>query len=122
MGTKMRTVFIMAKNRILLYVVMLASASLACGISTLPESNVVDGIPTSQEVEITSTSEPVQNQYIVTAETLRMRDGAGEEFANKGYLPKGEIVTCLSIDPAEDGGRWCRHDKGWSNLRYMVQK
>lgn len=107
--------------RNLLYIAALVSVSLACGVATLPENNVVDVLPTSQEVVFTPTQiEP--DRYIVTAETLRIRDGAGEEFGNKGYLPKGEIVTCSSIAPAEDGGQWCKHDKGWSNIRYMVQK
>ena len=98
---------------------MLASASLACGISTLPESNVVDGIPTSQEVVFTPTQVEPEMSMIVTAETLQIRTGAGEEYPATGYLSQNEIVTCLSIDPAQDGGRWCRHELGYSNVRYM---
>lgn len=97
---------------------ILSLSALACGVNTsLP---IADAIPTPSAVYLTPTPEA---QYIVTAETLQIRTGAGESFpALKVFLSQGEIVTCLSIDPAQDGGRWCRHDKGWSNLRYMVQK
>ena len=107
----------MAKNRFLLYITLLISASLACGVSTsLP---VADVIPTSHEVYLPPTSEPV-NQYIVTAETLQIRTGAGETFpALKVYLSQNEIVTCSETKTAKDGGLWCKHEKGWSNIRYM---
>ena len=97
-----------------LYITALVLASLACGVSTsLP---VADAIPTPSAVYLSPTPEA---QYIVTAETLQIRTGAGEGFPAVGYLSQNEIVTCLSIAPAQDGGRWCRHDLGYSNIRYM---
>lgn len=95
-------------------------ASLACGVNTsLPYSQNTSEVLPSHEVVFTSTSEPIRNQYVVTAETLRIRNGAGESFPLLGYLENGQIVTCLSIDPAKDGGQWCKHGKGYSNIRYM---
>jgi len=116
MGAKTR--FTCFENKLLERIVMykllliLSLSALACGVST----SLPDAIPTPSAVYLSPTPEA---QYIVTAETLQIRDGAGEEFAPLGYLERGEIVTCYSIDPAEDGGRWCRHDNGWSNTRYM---
>lgn len=103
---------IMVKSRFLLYISALVSVLLACGVST----SLPDAIPTSNEVYPSPTPEA---QYIVTAETLQIRTGAGETFPAVGYLSQNEIVTCLSIAPAQDGGRWCRHELGYSNVRYM---
>jgi len=110
---KMKKDSIMVKSRFLLYISALVSVSLACGVST----SLPDAIPTPSAVYLSPTPEA---RYIVTAETLQIRTGAGESFpALKVFLSQGEIVTCLSIDPAQDGGRWCRHDLGYSNVRYM---
>ena len=105
----------MVKSRFLLYISALVSVSLACGVST----SLPDAIPTPSAVYLSPAPEA---RYIVTAEILQIRTGAGEEFAPLGYLSQNEIVTCLSIAPAQDGGRWCRHELGWSNIRYMKGK
>ena len=107
----------MKMNKLLISLVI---ASLACGVKTsLPYSQNTPEVIPSHDVVFTSTSEPILNQYVVTAETLRIRNGAGESFPLLGYLENGQIVTCSSIDPAEDGGQWCKHEKGYSNIRYM---
>lgn len=101
-------------NKLLIPLVI---ASLACGVNTsLPYSQ---NMPEVVTVYLSPTSEPILNQYIVTAETLQYRDGAGEEFTALGYLSQNEIVTCSDIEPALDGGLWCKHEKGYSNIRYM---
>ena len=101
-----------------LYIAALVLSALACGVNTqLPYSqNTPEVLP---QVEITNTHAAPEMSMVVTAETLRIRTGAGEEFSAVGELQNGQIVTCSSIDPAEDGGQWCKHDKGWSNIRYM---
>lgn len=108
--------------RNLLCITLLMSVSLACGVATLPENNVVDANPTSQVVVFTPTQIEPEMSMIVTAETLRIRTGAGEEFSAVGELQNGQIVTCSDTKPAKDGGMWCKHELGWSNIRYMVQK
>ena len=110
------------KNAILLYIAALVSVSLACGVNTsLPYSqNTPEVLP---QVQITNTHAAPEMSMIVTAETLQIRTGAGETFpALKVYLSQNEIVTCSDIEPALDGGLWCKHEKGYSNIRYMVQK
>lgn len=97
-----------------LYISALVLSALACG-ATLPQNQLV--IPTSNEVYFTPTSEPTR--MIVTAETLQIRDGAGEEFTPLGHLEDGQIVTCSDTKTAKDGGLWCKHELGWSNTRYM---
>lgn len=102
-------------------IIAVISLSLACGVNTqLSYSQNTSEVIT--QVKPTQTSEPVLN-YEVTAETLQIRDGAGEEFAPLGYyLERGDIVTCQTVETAIDGGRWCKHDLGWSNIRYMKGK
>lgn len=105
--------------RNLLYIAALVSVSLACGVNTqLPYEQIEpEVLPPTNSVILPTVS--AFAEMIVTAETLQIRDGAGEEFANKGYLLKDEIVTCEARKTAKDGGQWCKHDKGWSNIRYM---
>lgn len=110
---------LMAKNRFLLYIAAIVSVSLACGATTEPEVFTQKPTVTETAQSVNTSSEPVTNRYEVTAETLRIRDGAGESFPLLGYLENGQVVTCSSIDPAEDGGRWCKHELGYSNVRYM---
>ena len=91
-----------------LYIAALVSVSLACGVNTqLP---TVQNTPEVLQVVSTNTHAAPEMSMVVTAETLRIRTGAGEEFSAVGELQNGQIVTCSSIDPAEDGGQWCKHD------------
>ena len=92
-----------------LYIAALVSVSLACGVNTqLPYSQ---NTPEVVAVYLSPTSEPILNQYQITAETLQIRTGAGETFpALKVYLSQNEIVTCSDIAPALDGGLWCKHE------------
>lgn len=106
-------------NNMRYLLIPLIIASLACGVNTsLPYSqNMPEVLP---QVEITNTHAAPEMSMVVTAETLQIRTGAGEEYpALRVYLSQNEIVTCSSIDRAEDGGQWCKHDLGWSNIRYM---
>lgn len=113
----------MKGNMKFLYIAALMLSALACGVNTqLPYEQIEpEVLPTGLVVSTPAQIEP-EMSMIVTAETLRIRDGAGESFALLGYLKNGQIVTCSSIDPAEDGGQWCKHDLGWSNIRYMKGK
>ena len=101
-----------------LYIAALVSVSLACGVNTqLPYSqNTPEVLP---QVQITNTHAAPEMSMIVTAETLQIRTGAGETFPAVGYLSRFEIVTCSAIEPALDGGLWCKHELGYSNTRYM---
>ena len=101
-----------------LYIAALVSVSLACGVNTqLP---TVQNTPEVLQVVSTNTHAAPEMSMVVTAETLQIRTGAGETFpALKVYLSQNEIVTCSDIEPAADGGLWCKHDLGWSNIRYM---
>ena len=102
-------------NKMRYLLIPLVLASIACGVNTsLPYSqNTPEVLP---KVVFTNTHAAPEMSMIVTAETLRIRTGAGEEFSAVGELNYGQIVTCSSIDPAEDGGLWCRHDLGYSAI------
>lgn len=114
--------FHVSKMTFFLYIATLMLVSLACGVSTsLPsEPNTPEVLLPTKSVILPTVS--ANAEMVVTAETLRIRAGAGEEFNAVGELQNGEIVTCLDIKPALDGGLWCKHDKGWSNIRYMKGK
>lgn len=53
---------------------------------------------------------------VVTADTLHVRECAGTGCAviDGAELRRGDVVTCYEYE-----GNWCRHEKGWSNARYM---
>ena len=115
----MRAVFIMAKSRIYLYIAALMLSALACGVNTqLPYEQIEPEVlaPTKSVILPTVSASA---EMVVTAETLRIRNGAGEEFSAVGLLQNGQIVTCLALETAKDGGLWCKHELGWSNIRYM---
>ena len=108
--------------RNLLYISALMLSALACGVSTqLPYEQIESEVlaPTKSVILPTVSANA---EMVVTAETLRIRTGAGEEFEEVGLLNYGQIVTCSALETAQDGGLWCRHELGWSNIRYMVQK
>ncbi len=104
-------------NKMRYLLIPLVLASLACGVNTqLPYEQIE---PEVLQVVSTNTHAAPEMSMVVTAETLQYRNGAGEEFTALGYLSQNEIVTCLNIKPALDGGLWCKHEKGYSNIRYM---
>ena len=106
-------------NKMRYLLIPLILASLACGVNTqLPYSqNTPEVLSPTKSVILPTVS--ANAEMVVTAETLRIRDGAGEEFSAVGELNYGQIVTCLALEAAKDGGLWCRHELGWSNIRYM---
>lgn len=101
-----------------LFISALVLSALACGVSSqLPE---VDAIPTSHEAVPTSTPESVR--MIVTAdEGLNIRVCPNVDCMElEGDLLSGEIVTCDKFQaPMNGDGLWCRHERGWSNARWM---
>lgn len=105
-------------SKMTLFIAALMLSALACGVNTqLPYSqNTPEVLP---QVVSTNTHSAPEMSMIVTAETLRIRTGAGESFPLLGYLENGQIVTCEAIEPALDGGLWCKHELGYSNTRYM---
>jgi len=99
------------KTSILLYISVLM-LSLACGISSAGTSLV------------NSTSQPTEKAEVVMVVTgdLYIRTAAGERsplIDGKNTLHDGDIVTCSEFVTFGDG-LWCKHEKGWSNARWMV--
>ena len=95
-----------------LYIAILMLVSPACGVSSAGTRLVnPTSLPTVESgVEMVVTGD----WYIRTAagETNPLVDG-------KNTLHDGEIVTCTEFLVVDDG-LWCKHEKGWSNARWMV--
>ncbi len=105
-------------NKMRYLLVPLVLASIACGVNTSLPQNTPEVLSPTKSVILPTVS--ANAEMVVTAETLQIRTGAGETFpALKVYLSQNEIVTCSDIEPAADGGLWCKHEKGYSNIRYM---
>lgn len=94
-----------------LYVSALILSVLACGVSSAGQSAVLI-VPTQTESGV---------EMVVTGEWY-IRTAAGERnplVDGKDTLHDGEIVTCTEFVTVGDG-LWCRHERGWSNARWMT--
>lgn len=95
----------------LLYIAILMLGSLACGVQG-QKLKVYQSMPTAEATEV---------EMMVTGD-LYIRTAAGERsplIDGKNTLHDGDIVTCSEFVTFGDG-LWCKHEKGWSNARWMV--
>ena len=101
------------KAQIYLYIAVLMLVSLACGVQG-QKLKVYQPMPTE-------TAEATEVEMMVTGD-LYIRTAAGERsplIDGKNTLHDGDIVTCSEFVTFGDG-LWCKHEKGWSNARWMV--
>lgn len=94
-------------------ITLLLLASLACGTlpsvkSTLP-SHFPAPAPSMYAVRMVATGDL----------HIRVEPGNLRTCAEPCYLRPGDVVTCYEYRIVGDG-IWCRHDKGWSNTRWLV--
>lgn len=71
-------------------------------------------------VKVTNSSSANQNKddvKVITADCLRIRQGAGTHTKTIGYLYEGDKVTILEIKMV-DNTEWGRISKGWISLKY----
>lgn len=100
-----------SKMTSLLYIAVLMFVSLACGVQG-QKLKVYQPMPTEVVTEV---------EMMVTGD-LYIRTAAGERsplIDGKNTLHDGDIVTCSEFVTLGDG-LWCKHEKGWSNARWMV--
>ena len=101
------------KTRIYLHIAILMLVSLACGVQG-QKLKVYQSMPTE-------TAEATEVEMMVTGD-LYIRTAAGEKsplIDGKNTLHEGDFVTCSEFVTFGDG-LWCKHEKGWSNARWMV--
>lgn len=111
----------MKSKYILFLFVALALASLAC------QSQAVDPAPAAlapQKLVQSTVTAPKTAQVCLTAETVRLRDGAGTSYNELALLNAGDMMTLLdTIAESEDGGLWSKVKiggrEGWINSRYI---
>lgn len=97
----------------ILYIIPLILSALACvsqSAVVFPSHSAAPGMPqTSVEM------------IVDVEEGLYVRTGAGETFPlvdGENVLHDGEVVSCYEFLVVGDG-LWCKHDKGYSNARWM---
>ena len=69
-------------------------------------------------VKMDSTESNESAVHTVTASSLRIRSGAGTNYATVGYLTNGEKVTVLETKTV-GGALWGRINKGWISMAYV---
>lgn len=58
--------------------------------------------------------------YQVTANALRIRGGAGQNYAVVGGLTKGDVVTVTEQETV-DGVTWGKISQGWISMEYVTE-
>lgn len=110
-------------NFALVLILVLMSVSLACGATVaLPTPEARTPAPKSAPVPAT----PHMMTVCLTAETVRVREGAGTSFAEVGILLSGDKVTVYGVPTiSEDMGVWRNVNTGtligWTNARYLCE-
>lgn len=99
----------------LLYISALISVALACG--TMPAlPNTV--FPSLSAAPVPS-GEVETVEMVVTGDLhIRVEPGNLQTCADPCYLHPGDAVTCYEYLTIGDSV-WCRHERGWSNIRWL---
>ena len=101
------------KSVFLLYISLLMSVSLACGMAAnLPASGTQ--LPTQTSVPVNSVE-----MVVIAEEGLNIRADHSENSADIGDLFNGDIVTCELPLTVVAESVWCKHSKGWSNVHWL---
>jgi len=103
------------KMSIYRYISILVLSMLACGgLAELPGASLPPASP------LPTPPVPVM---VVTGD-LNIRVAPGEKnplVEGKNVLHAGDVVTCFEFYVIGEG-LWCRHERGWSNVRWMQAK
>ena len=103
-----------------LYVVLLISSSLACGIA-VPQGKS-DVFTDTHSLPEVSTEVNSVVMVVVADEGLNIRADHSEESEDIGDLFPGDIVTCELPFMVIGDSVWCKHERGWSNARWLEAK
>ena len=98
----------------LLYIPLLMSLSLACGLAAELPSKGGTQLPTQ-----TSTAVNFIEMVVIAEEGLNIRADHSEGSADIGDLFNGDIVTCELPLTVVAESVWCKHRLGWSNARWL---
>lgn len=102
-------------RKLLVWLFLFTLPTLACGMQAPAE------VQTASEVEFTDThptaEESMDVKMIVTGD-LWIRPTAGDLGRALGELHKGDVITCVEFSVVGDS-IWCRHERGWSNARWL---
>ena len=96
--------------------VILALASLACGMQTQAgefTANKVIYVNTHPTTEVSTVV-----MTVIADEGLNIRAEHSENSQDIGDLFPGDVVTCYQLVTVGDS-IWCHHERGWSNARWL---
>lgn len=103
------------RYKLLLLLFLLSLPALACGMETEPRFR------TDSQVNFTDTQPtPTMStdvKMVVTGD-LWIRPTAGDLGRALGELHTGDVVECVEFSVVGDS-IWCRHERGWSNARWL---
>ena len=105
--------------KLLFWLFLFTLPSLACGMQTIPAE-----VRTDSEVKFTDTqptAEESMDVNMVATGDLWIRPTAGDLGRALGELHNGEVVTCTEFAVVGDS-IWCKHERGWSNARWLEAK
>lgn len=112
-------------NKNLLAIVILALSVLSCAVSAAP----INSAPTANKPVIATLRQnpPVKNaatRFIVVADVLNVRRGAGTGFSKVGDLQDGAEVSVIGLPTkSADGGTWVLivgdGIRGYVNYKYL---
>ncbi len=79
----------------------------------------MDYVNTGSTTTTTTTTTTSTQTGTVVVETLRIRSGAGTDYAVVGSLSSGDVVTILATTQV-DGETWGQISSGWISLSYVA--
>ena len=94
--------------------VILAIASLAC-VAT-PQASASKAVYADTQIEDEVSTEV--KMTVIADEGLNIRAEHSENSQDIGDLFPGDVVTCYQLVTVGDS-IWCRHERGWSNARWL---
>lgn len=96
--------------------------SLACGMQAVT-ADTRQAREMSTAVSPSLSAAPVpdyKREMVVTADSVHIRLRPDPHSTIVGWLENGDVVTIIKPPKEDDyGGEWCRHDRGWTNCRYL---
>ena len=92
----------------------LAIASLACMATPQVEFTASKYVDTQIKNEVSTEVK----MTVIADEGLNIRAEHSENSQDIGDLFPGDVVTCYQLVTVGDS-IWCRHERGWSNARWL---
>lgn len=91
---------------------------LACGLTPKGDFTARNEVTTPTQEGSTF----VKMVVVDAPEGLRVRSEAGDLSTYNRILHNGDIVTCELPFEVVGDSIWCKHQYGWSNVRYLEAK